>query len=277
MKREKYLDSSASRIIRSKKLFYLKSIFKNPDCIFVVRIFFMNDNSKISAVIITFNEQEHIGACIRSLQGVVDEVLVVDSHSTDDTVSISEALGAKVISVKWQGYAETKNVGNQNAINNIILSIDADEELSEELCGSILAQKALGFRIEYVYKFNRLNNYCGQWIKYAGWYPDTKVRIFHKLNAKWEGEVHEELVYTNTVTQKHLTGDLLHYSIKDKEDHIARIHKYNKLARKYPTRMIGYLSAISTFVKLYIIKLGFLDGKLGYQLCLISAKAKVWR
>ena len=133
MKREKYLDSSASRIIRSKKLFYLKSIFKNPDCIFVVRIFFMNDNSKISAVIITFNEQEHIGACIRSLQGVVDEVLVVDSHSTDGTVSISEALGAKVISVKWQGYAETKNVGNQNAINNIILSIDADEELSEKL------------------------------------------------------------------------------------------------------------------------------------------------
>ena len=239
--------------------------------------FFMNDNSKISAVIITFNEQEHIGGCIRSLQGVADEVLVVDSHSTDDTVSISEALGAKVVSAKWQGYADTKNIGNLNATYNTILSIDADEVLSEELRTSILAQKSIGFRIEEVYKFNRLNNYCGQWIKYAGWYPDTKVRIFHKLNAKWEGDVHEELVYARTVTQKQLAGDLLHYSITDKEDHIARIHKYNKLARKYPNRMIAYLSAISTFVKLYILKLGFLDGKLGYQLCLISAKAKVWR
>ncbi|MFT6176687.1 MAG: glycosyltransferase involved in cell wall biosynthesis, partial [Bacteroidia bacterium] len=134
----------------------------------------MNDNSKISAIIITFNEQEHIGACIRSLQGVVDEVLVVDSHSTDDTVSISESLGAKVISAKWQGYADTKNVGNQNATYNTILSIDADEELSEDLRASILTRKSIGFSIEHVYKFNRLNNYCGQWIKYAGWYPDTK-------------------------------------------------------------------------------------------------------
>jgi len=237
----------------------------------------MNDNSKISELIITFNEQEHIGACIRSLQGVVDEVLVVDSYSTDDTVLISEALGAKVISMKWQGYAETKNVGNLNATYAIILSIDADEELSKELRASILAQKSIGLRIDEVYKWNRLNNYCGQWIKYAGWYPDNKVRMFHKHNSKWEGEVHEELVHVDTVTEKHLVGDLLHYSIKDKDDHIARIHKYNKLASKYPNRLVAYLSAISTFIKLYIVKLGILDGKLGYQLCLISAKAKVWR
>jgi len=239
--------------------------------------FFMNNDSYISAVIITYNEAEHIGRCLFSLQGVADDIVVVDSHSTDGTVAICEQYGATVVSTDWKGYAKTKNAGHTKAKHNFILSIDADEELSEELKVSISQQKERGFEPNEVYKFHRLNNYCGQWIRYAGWYPDTKVRIFEKHNTQWEGEVHEQLVYAKPVSEVLLQGDLLHYSIKDKEDHIARIHKYNLLARKYPNRLVAYLSALITFVKLYIIKLGFLDGKLGYQLCLISAKAKIWR
>lgn len=237
----------------------------------------MTSTTKISAVIITFNEQEHIERCIKSLLDVVDQVLVVDSFSQDATPTICQKLGAKVIQTKWQGYAETKNIGNEHAAFDTILSIDADEELSDELRNSIMAAKVGTIDKGVVYKCNRLNNYCGQWIRYAGWYPDTKVRIFNRHNTRWEGEVHEKLVFSTTVVEKLLLGDLLHYSIKDKADHIARIHKYNKLAIKYPNRAAAYVSAISTFVKLYLVKLGFLEGRLGLQLCIISAKAKIWR
>ena len=237
----------------------------------------MGTNSYISAVILTYNEQDHIARCVKSLLDVADQVVVLDSNSTDRTVAICNSLGVEVINTTWEGYAKTKNVGNSKATYDTILSIDADEALSKELIASILAQKRNGFNQNEVYKFHRLNNYCGQWIRHAGWYPDTKVRIFNRHNTRWEGDVHEHLVHAKAVNEKLLFGDMLHYSIKDKADHIARIKKYNLLARKYPNRLVAFLSAISTFVKLYLIKRGFLDGKLGYQLCMISAKAKIWR
>ncbi len=237
----------------------------------------MNKNVYISAIILTYNEQDHIARCIKSLMDVADQVLVVDSNSTDNTVAICNQLGVTVLSTVWEGYSKTKNHGNQQAKYDMILSIDADEELTKELIASIVAQKTIGFNANEVYKFHRLNNYCGQWIRHAGWYPDTKVRIFNRQNTHWEGDVHEHLVHITPVQEKLLSGDILHYSIKDKADHIARIKKYNLLARKYPNRLVAFLSAVSTFVKLYIVKRGFLDGKLGYQLCIISAKAKIWR
>lgn len=237
----------------------------------------MGNTSRISAVIIAYNEQEHIARCIKSLTGVVDEIVVVDSYSTDNTVAICNKQQAKVVQMKWQGFAATKNAGNKLAEYDFILSIDADEELSNSLQNAITKQKKLGFETNVVYKFNRLNNYCGKWIRYAGWYPDTKVRIFNRHNVFWKGEVHEKLNYHQFCSEKLLHGDLLHYSIKDKQDHIERIHKYNKLTSKYPNRFLAYLAAIITFVKLYLLKLGFLEGKLGYQLCIISAKAKIWR
>jgi len=237
----------------------------------------MSSITNISAVIITYNEQEHIARCVQSLQGIADEIVIMDSDSADDTVAIAAKLGARVINTEWSGYAETKNKGNEQATYDYILSIDADEELSDELRTSLQALKKIGFKENAAYTFNRLNNYCGQWIRYAGWYPDTKERLFDRRYTKWEGEVHEQLVHAQEVITIKVKGDLLHYSIKDKADHIARIHKYNKLARKYPNRLVAYLSAISTFIKLYVVKSGFLDGALGFQLCLISAKAKIWR
>lgn len=233
--------------------------------------------AKISAVVITQNEEEHIGACICSLMPVVDEVVVVDSHSTDRTVSIAKSHGAVVLSVDWQGYAATKNRGNEAAKYTFILSIDADEVLSEDLQKSIAEKKQRGLNPQFIYQLNRRNYYCGQWIRYAGWYPDAKVRLFDKHTSKWEGEVHEQLAYTEAKNTVQLAGDLFHYSIKDKEDHIARLRKYNKLAKPIDSVIKAYLSALATFVKLYITKRGCLDGKLGFQLCYLSAKGKIWR
>lgn len=237
----------------------------------------MSESYKISAVIISYNEEEYIGDCIRSLQEVVDEIIVIDGYSTDQTKSICESLGVTLIENDWMGYSKTKNLGISAAKNPFILSLDADEVLSEELIRNIQKQKKIGLKLDHIYSFNRLNNYCGQWIKYAGWYPDRKKRLFSKNNTKWVGEVHETLAFKKNVKTVHIPGDILHYSIKDKEDHIARILKYNKLTKTHSNHLFTFLSACSTFIKLYIIKLGFLEGKLGFQLCLLSAKSKIWR
>ncbi len=237
----------------------------------------MPNNSKISAVLISFNEEKYIGQCLKSLQEVADEIVVVDSFSTDKTKSICEEHGARFISREWQGYSATKNFANEQAKHDYVLSVDADEVLSDELISSIKETKYSGLSPLSVYSFNRLNNYCGQWIKHAGWYPDTKVRLFAKQSTRWEGEVHEKLVFAQNPSVVKLQGDLLHYSIESKQDHIQREKKYASLAKKYPNRFAAWMAAIFKFFKMYILKLGFLEGKLGFQLCLISAKSKLWR
>ncbi len=230
----------------------------------------------ISAVIITFNEEKYIEQCIKSLKSVVDEVVIVDSYSTDKTQEICQNLNVTFLQKDWLGYAETKNWGNSQAKNHIILSIDADEELSQELKKSILNLKQDGF-VNVSYSFNRLNNYCGKWMKHGGWYPDKKIRIFNREDAHWEGDVHEKLIFNPNINNKHIAGDLLHYSIESKEDHISREKKYASLAEPYKNSVLALFSSVSKFVKMYFMKLGFLDGVLGFQLALISAKAKFWR
>jgi glycosyltransferase involved in cell wall biosynthesis len=237
----------------------------------------MSTIQKISGIVITFNEEKRIKACIESLKKVVDEVIVIDSFSSDNTKSICKDLNVTFIENEWMGFSKTKNFANSKANHEYILSLDADEVLSEELIHNIKKLKKADLNPGKIYSFNRLNNYCGQWIKYAGWYPDKKVRLFEAKNTTWIGDVHEKLVFQNDVKTVHVSGDILHYSIENKDDHIARIHKYNKLANPYPNKLVALLAATSTFIKLYLIKCGFLEGKLGFQLCLISAKAKIWR
>ena len=236
----------------------------------------MSENQKISAVIITFNEEDYIEQCILSLQQVVDEIVVVDSFSSDNTQAICLRHKVTFLQHKWEGYAITKNWGNEQASYDYILSIDADEIVSEPLAISINAIKNQ-LNSKTIYSLNRLNNYCGKWIKHAGWYPDKKVRLFPKSAVKWKGEVHEKLVFNASLIEVHLPGDLLHYSIKDKQDHIQREKKYASLSKPYPTILHASISALFKFIKMYLIKGGFLDGALGFQLCWISAKAKFWR
>jgi (heptosyl)LPS beta-1,4-glucosyltransferase len=237
--------------------------------------------TKLSAVIIAHNEEKNIGRCIDSLKDVADEILVYDNGSEDNTKAICIDKGIHYVEGEWLGYAQTKNKANALAQYDYILSLDADEALSESLQNAILKEKEKGF--SGVYQMNRLNNYCGVWVKYGGWYPDKKIRIFPK-HIRWVGDfVHESLDY-HSLKIKQLSGDLLHYSYYTKEEHIKREKKYARLAyhrslakgkQYHPLQNI--LSAIFCFIKMYLIKGGFIMGKTGWDIAIISSKAKLWR
>ena len=138
---------------------------------------------KLSSVIITFNEERNIGRCIESLAGIADEIVVVDSGSTDDTEAICRSFGVKFIEHTFEGYGEQKNFAVSHCSFEYILSLDADEALSIELKESISALKNKWDKDGY--SFNRLTNYCGKWVHYCGWYPDSKLRLFKKNKGKW--------------------------------------------------------------------------------------------
>lgn len=144
----------------------------------------------ISAVIITQNEERNIVRCLRSLQGIADEVVVVDSGSTDQTESLCRAAGARFISHPWESYSAQKNFADSQATQPWTLSLDADEALSPALRQSLLQLKQRGMDCGTAYAFNRLSNYCGSWIKHCGWYPDRKTRLWPTGAAEWDGVVH---------------------------------------------------------------------------------------
>lgn len=232
--------------------------------------------SKISAVIITLNEEKNIARCIRSLKDVADEILIIDSFSTDQTVVISQNTGATVLQKEWLGYGETKNYGNSMAKYDYILSLDADEALSPQLAQSVLNVKE---NLSGAYSFNRLTNYCGQWIHHCGWYPDKKIRLFNRKNAQWSNHpVHESLELNPRLLVTHLRGDLFHYSFATIAEHLKRVNKYSELAAKELIAgevKISYLKLVSApaikFISSYFIKRGFADGFYGYCICAISA------
>lgn len=232
----------------------------------------------LTAVIITYNEEKNIGRCLASLKGVCDEIVVMDSFSTDLTEEICRKEGVLFLQHKWLGYAGSKNLANEKASNNWILSIDADEALSRELTDSILEiKKSLGDKF---YSFNRLTNYCGTWIKHSGWYPDTKIRIFNKKKAHWEGTIHEKLIFESRIPVKILRGDLLHYSYYTLADHQRQIEKYSSLAaNELKEKSIKHaiikelFLPIAKFIETYIIKKGFLDGSAGFNISVMTAKA----
>lgn len=237
---------------------------------------------RISAVIITKNEARNIGRCLESLQGLADEVIVVDTFSEDGTQEICLELGAKVVEKEWLGYAATKNFANGLATGDYVLSMDADEALSETLRASILGLKG---NLQGVYQFNRLAFYCGQPIRHGGWYPDRKVRLFPKGGAQWEGAyVHEALVPDPALSNTWLKGDLLHYTYYTVDEHVERAKKYAALAAeklksrsKASLRMKALFSPTWRFVQMYCLKLGFLDGKRGYQIAAITAREVGWK
>jgi len=230
---------------------------------------------QITAVIITLNEERNIGRCLYSLKGVADEVIVIDSFSADGTQKICEERGARFVQQEWQGYSRTKNAGNELATHDFILSIDADEALSEELRTSILAVKAQG--LQGAYSFNRLANYCGKWIKHCGWYPDKKVRIFPKGKAEWKGDhVHEELVISPDVHINWLSGDLHHYSYYTRIEHRERAMNYARLGAEKVRYKRGLgvkilLSPPFRFFQMFVLQGGILDGKAGFDICRITA------
>ncbi len=230
----------------------------------------------ISAVIITFNEERNIERCIRSLQTVADEIIVLDSYSTDKTAEICNKLGVDFKQREWEGYSASKNFLNKLAKFEYILSLDADEEVSEELRKSLLEIKNSDFN--GIGKINRLTNYCGKWIRYSGWYPDLKIRLFPKDKCQWVGDiVHEELDVPKDIEIKELNGDLFHFSYVNYEQHRKRADHYSNLtAQKYVNQgkkagvLSPYLSGFGRFFSMYVIKKGFLDGYAGFKIAQIS-------
>lgn len=238
---------------------------------------------KISATIITLNEERNIERCILSLQGVADEIIVLDSNSSDRTQEICEAHDVIFVQRDWEGYSASKNYLNSLAKYDYILSIDADEALDEKLIGAVLDIKS--DPNPGVYSVNRLVNYCGKWIKHSGWYPDVKVRLFPKEGSIWEGEyVHEVLNYPKSLTLLQLDGHLQHFTYYNYKEHRERADRYSSLTAikmnkngKKASFVKPYLSAFIRFITMYFLKLGVLDGISGFKIAQISAQSNVFK
>jgi glycosyltransferase involved in cell wall biosynthesis len=223
---------------------------------------------------ITFNEEHNIGRCIDSVKKVADEIIVLDSYSTDQTVEIARCGGAIVHQEKFRGYIGQKNWAMQLASYNYILSLDADEALDDKLVASILeAKKTFSFR---VYRMNRCTSFCGRFIRHGLWYPDKKIRLFDRRIAQWAGlNPHDKIELQNNFPVKHLDGDLLHYSFNTVDDHIwqnnrlstiAAISLYNIGRRSSWIKMLTH--PLWAFMNGYFFRLGFLDGSDGFAIAI---------
>jgi len=234
---------------------------------------------KISAVIITYNEERNIERCIDSLQGVADEIIVVDSFSSDATQKIVETKGATVISNAFAGHIEQKNWAISQAKFPHILSLDADEALDNHLREAIIGLK-LNWQYDGYY-LNRLTNYCGKWIRHGLWYPDRKLRLWDSRKGAWGGQnPHDTFVLENGSKTEHLKGHLLHYSIYTFEEHLMQIRKFTDISSaaafkngKRSNLVKIIVSPSLKFMRAYIFKLGFLDGKEGWMIARWSAYA----
>lgn len=228
---------------------------------------------KISAVIITFNEEEHLDKCLKSVLDIADEIIVVDSFSTDNTKTICNKYKVNFIEQEFLGYKEQKNFAVSKANYDYILSLDGDEALSEKLKNSIKVLKTNWLFDGYY--FNRLNNYCGDWIHYSDWYPDKKLRLFKKGNGQWGGiNPHDKYVLNKNSKSGKLNGELLHWIYKDYDEHKKKVITFSSIAAKayYDEGIKSSLFKIIfrptwAFFKAYILRLGFLDGKNGWRIC----------
>jgi len=232
---------------------------------------------QLSVVIITLNEERNIRSCLDSVRSVADEIIVVDSGSTDGTLGICEEMGITAVQQSWLGYAAQKNFANALASNDWILSLDADEALSEDLKNSVLEWKR-GPATPAA--FARLTNYCGKFVRHGGWYPDTKIRIFNRLNTSWSGTLHETLTGLSLSDCHVLKGDCIHYSFHTLSDHIRQIDRFSTIGAKalYDKGKRGTLLKIlykpaGRFLRNYVIHAGFLDGLTGLIIAINSAHA----
>jgi glycosyltransferase involved in cell wall biosynthesis len=243
------------------------------------------NTNKISAVIITNNEANNIERCLKSLSWV-DEIVVIDSYSKDNTIEICNSYNCKVIQIEWNGFGNTKKFAVDNASNDWIFSIDADEEVTDELRVRILdvlkEPKYNGFNIK------RKSYYLGQEIKYCGWNNDFPLRLFNKNYGNFNSkEVHESVILNGSKSK--IYEPLLHYTYPTISLHISKMNRYTDLSLKEIDNdknysiLISILLGVNKFLKMYFLQKGFLDGKAGLVLSLNSAFGiylkyiKVWQ
>lgn len=230
---------------------------------------------KITATIITLNEERNIARAIESLR-CVDEILVVDSGSVDRTVELAANLGARVIEANWRGYSAQKNWAAEQASHDWILSLDADEALSEALEAEIWNLKKTGPRYD-AYTMPRLACYLGRWILHSGWHPDRKLRLYHRSKALWVGDfVHENVQVSGRIGR--LESNILHFTCESLSEHLKTLDRYTTLAAqelaarqiKVPmSRLI--LDPPWTFLRSYFFQRGFQDGLEGLIIAYMAA------
>lgn len=234
----------------------------------------------VSGVIITYNEERNIARCIDSMADVVDEIVVVDSHSSDQTKAICLSKGVRFVEHAFEGYGEQKNLALDLARHDVVLFLDADEALSEELRESIRKVRASWGSDGYL--MNRLTRYCGKWIRHCGWYPGRLVRLWDRRRGRWGGgSLHERVVMDPDAKVQRLSGDILHYSFPTIQSHLDTIGSYSEIAAREAHRsgkraglvVHVILNPLYTFLSKYFIRLGFLDGYHGFLVCTYSAVA----
>lgn len=232
----------------------------------------------LSVVIITFNEEATIARCLEAVRGVADEVVVVDSFSTDRTVAICQELGARVVQHAFAGYVQQKNFATTQARHHHVLQLDADEVLTEELRQSI--RQAKQHWQGGGYTLARLTNYCGSWVRHGGWYPDRKLRLYDRRLGQWEGLLlHERYEMQPGQPVGALQGDALHYSYASVEQHVSQLNRFTSIAadelwlrgRRRVSWFHLLLKPWWKFVHGYFFRLGFLDGFAGLSIAVISA------
>lgn len=236
----------------------------------------------ISAVVIAKNEEKNIQECVEALLLLTDDVVVLDTGSEDKTIEIAKEAGAQVHEIPWQGYGPTKNRAPEFSKHKWILSIDADEVLTDELIQEIKNTKLIETS---VYSINILTNYCGSWIKHSGWFPSFKKRLYHSDFVHWDDrEVHENLVLVEGAKVVNFQHVLKHYSYRTAQDHIVKGKRYALLGAEQLIKSEKNVSWIKQnfgpgfrFFRMYILKLGILDRKAGFLLALREARMVAWR
>jgi glycosyltransferase involved in cell wall biosynthesis len=234
------------------------------------------ERPRISACIIAMNEEDRLPDAIASVD-FCDEVLVVDSHSTDRTREVAAQLGARVIERDWPGFVEQKEFAIRAATHDWVLCLDADERISTRLRAEIVALRDAGFPGHAGWRSPRLSSYLGRWMKHGGWYPNYQLRLFDRRQGRWGGDRLHEHVLLNSKPGK-LAGDLLHHPYRNFAEHLATIDKYTTImAQSMHARgkrvHLGHLvlGPFARFFRFYFVRLGFLEGWRGFvQACLAA-------
>jgi glycosyltransferase involved in cell wall biosynthesis len=233
--------------------------------------------NRISACLITLNEEHNLPRALASLAGVADEIVVVDAGSADGTMAIARKHGAAVFLRSWTNYSEQKNFAAERAKNDWILSLDADEELSTELAQSVLEWKTREAECS-VYDVARKTWYLGAWIRHSGWYPDYQRRLYRKDQAKFAGIVHESLQFTGAVGR--LRGDLHHFTVRSFAEHEANVERYTTLAAEqmYEAGRRSWRGGMWlvpgwSWFRTFVLQAGFLDGRRGWLIARMAARS----
>ena len=237
----------------------------------------------ISAILITHNEAHNLPDCLASLRGWVDEIVIVDNHSSDETLAIAQQHGAKILQTPdWPGFGIQKNRALDLASCDWVLSIDADERVTPELAAEIQSVVNANPSVQ-AFEIPRLSWYCGKFIRHAGWHPDFVLRLFERTHARFsEDLVHERVLAQGAVKQLH--HSLLHYSFRNYSQVLDKIDRYSSAAAEQlyargKTSSLGKAigHGLWAFVRTYIFKSAWLDGAQGFALAVSNAEGTYYR